>query len=254
MRGIFLDKGLKKVVYISIIIVSFVLVITLLFILALNFLSKDVYDLVILISIVFLLSIIFVYVLSLVIIASVYKVTKVNKNYARIANISLKVTRPLILMIAQVFRFDMENIRGFFISLNNTIVSSMELKYKSSEILVILPHCLQNFDCRIKVTGSIEYCKDCGKCTISEIKHICREFNVAVVIVTGGTAARNIVLKYRPKVIIAVACERDLLEGIIDVRILPILGIMNERPNGPCFNTFVNTAVLRRRLELIVEK
>ena len=44
----------------------------------------------------------------------------------------------------------------------------------------------------------------------------------------------------RPKAIVAVACERDLTSGIQDVFPLPVLGVLNERPFGPCFNTKVD--------------
>jgi len=58
-------------------------------------------------------------------------------------------------------------------------------------------------------------------------------------IATGGTIARRIVVQKRPKLILAVACERDLSSGIQDTYPLPVYGILNERPNGPCLDTLV---------------
>ena len=52
----------------------------------------------------------------------------------------------------------------------------------------------------------------------------------------------------RPKLIVAVACERDLSSGIQDTHPLPVFGVINERPNGPCLDTFVNI----RRLEAAI--
>ncbi len=46
-------------------------------------------------------------------------------------------------------------------------------------------------------------------------------------------------VEIKPEAIVAVACERDLSSGVIDTYPLPILGIVNERPFGPCFNTRV---------------
>ncbi len=57
---------------------------------------------------------------------------------------------------------------------------------------------------------------------------------------TGGTLARKIVLDARPEAIVAVACERDLSSGIVDTFPMPVMGISNERPFGPCFNTRVD--------------
>jgi hypothetical protein len=48
------------------------------------------------------------------------------------------------------------------------------------------------------------------------------------------------VMQARPKAIVAVACERDLTSGIQDVFPVPVLGVFNERPFGPCFNTRVD--------------
>ena len=59
-------------------------------------------------------------------------------------------------------------------------------------------------------------------------------------VATGGTLARQMVKEIRPKAIIAVACERDLTSGIQDVFPLPVIGVLNERPFGPCFNTRVD--------------
>ena len=46
------------------------------------------------------------------------------------------------------------------------------------------------------------------------------------------------------------ACYRDLSSGIQDTYPLPVFGVLNERPNGPCLDTNVSlkrleTALLR---------
>jgi hypothetical protein len=62
---------------------------------------------------------------------------------------------------------------------------------------------------------------------------------VHIAVATGGTIARRIVIEVRPDLIIAVACERDLTSGIQDTTPLPVYGIFNQRPFGPCLNTRV---------------
>jgi len=52
--------------------------------------------------------------------------------------------------------------------------------------------------------------------------------------------ARKIIVENRPKLVIAVACQRDLVSGIQEVFPIPTYGILNERPFGPCFNTTVD--------------
>ena len=54
--------------------------------------------------------------------------------------------------------------------------------------------------------------------------------------------ARRVIKTLRPQAVVAIACERDLTSGIQDVFPLPIIGIFNERPFGPCCNTRVDIA------------
>ena len=63
-------------------------------------------------------------------------------------------------------------------------------------------------------------------------------------IVNGGTLARKTVKELGPAAIVAVACEQDLFSGILDVRPLPTLGVLNIRPEGPCRNTRVDISQL----------
>ncbi|AKL95536.1 hypothetical protein CACET_c20890 [Clostridium aceticum] len=52
--------------------------------------------------------------------------------------------------------------------------------------------------------------------------------------------ARKTIVDLRPKAVIAIACERDLFSGLMDVKKIPILAIINKRPQGPCINTQVD--------------
>ena len=69
---------------------------------------------------------------------------------------------------------------------------------------------------------------------------------------TGGTLARQTVMKIRPKAVVAIACERDLASGIQDVYPIPSVGVLNLRPNGPCYNTHVDLEEFRRAIEEIL--
>jgi hypothetical protein len=62
------------------------------------------------------------------------------------------------------------------------------------------------------------------------------------------------VKKIRPKAVLAIACERDLTSGIQDVYPLPAVGVMNIRPNGPCYNTHVDINMVRSEIESMLIK
>ena len=46
----------------------------------------------------------------------------------------------------------------------------------------------------------------------------------------------------------AVACELDLTTGIQDTYPIPVIGILNGRPNGPCINTKVDIHQVRNAI------
>ena len=56
----------------------------------------------------------------------------------------------------------------------------------------------------------------------------------------------------RPRMIIAVACERDLTSGIQDSYPLPVFGILNQRPCGPCLDTLVSLAAVEGAVRLFL--
>jgi len=154
----------------------------------------------------------------------------------------IKFLLPVIELVGRLTGLDRDRIRQSFIAMNNSLVMSQRMKVKPDRILVLLPHCIQLSDCEIKVTGDIHKCVKCGRCSIRGLVEIGIKYAVDISVATGGTLARKVIVEKRPKLVLAVACERDLTSGIKDCYPLPVIGILNERPFGPCFNTFVDVA------------
>lgn len=143
-----------------------------------------------------------------------------------------------------------------FLRYNNriTLKRLKHRKLEARDILVLLPHCLQDYDCPIKITSKIDNCKRCGRCNIKIIVELKEAYGIHVNVATGGTLARKYIKDIRPKAVIAVACERDLLSGITDSFPLPVYGIFNERINGPCYNTFVSIEEVKKVLSLLLRE
>jgi hypothetical protein len=154
-----------------------------------------------------------------------------------------------IIAIGRLAGFDRDTMQQSFIAFNNQLVRAKKVRVKATETLILLPHCIQRFDCPIKITGAVEKCRRCGECDIEGVADLARQRGVAVAVATGGTVARRIVVEQRPRFIVAVACERDLTAGIRDAYPLPVIGILNVRPNGPCFNTRIVLAEVARVLD-----
>ena len=179
-----------------------------------------------------------------------------GKDFSKIKKIrviAIKVLYPLVILIGNLFKIDIDKIRSSFIEINNSLLSPLKNKFKRKDVLILLPHCLQYSDCNIKITNNIQNCKRCGKCKIKDILEIADKNNIDVGIATGGTMARKIVKDKKPKFIIAVACERDLASGIQDSYPLPVYGIPNNRPFGPCFNTDIDLKKLEFAINYFVK-
>lgn len=161
---------------------------------------------------------------------------------------------PLVVHIGRMLRIAQDNIQRSFIAVNNRLLANKTLQHAAGEILLLMPHCLQHDLCTYKITRDPANCRRCGRCQVPEILDLATEKGVELEIVTGGTLARQAVEKHRPRAIVAVACERDLSSGILDSYPLPVYGVVNERPQGPCFNTKVNMISLKETLDFILDK
>jgi hypothetical protein len=157
----------------------------------------------------------------------------------RLRGVTIKLLLPLMIILARVFGISKERVRNSFIKVNNELVLGEGKSYKPHEVLLLLPHCLQSSACSHRLTYDIHNCKRCGQCPVAGLLALSEAYGVHLAIATGGTIARRIVVRTRPKLILAVACERDLSSGIQDTYPLPVFGILNDRPNGPCLDTLV---------------
>lgn len=161
---------------------------------------------------------------------------------------------PLAVLIGKIFGIDREKILASFIAVNNFLVSSKNIFIRPEQVLILLPHCIQNSDCPHKITININNCKNCGKCRIGELKELAQKYGADIKVATGGTLARKFIKDARPRGIVAVACERDLSLGIQDAGALPIIGVLNCRPNGPCINTDVSLTEVEKGIKIICNK
>lgn len=140
-----------------------------------------------------------------------------------------------------------EAYQRLIINLNNKLVKREG--HKTKKILLLLSHCLQIDECTVRLTYNIYNCERCGRCEIKDLIQIADENHLNLFVATGGSLARRIVNEVKPEAVVAVACENELGSGISDTYPLPILGIPNERPFGPCFNTSVDLAKVKEAIE-----
>lgn len=146
----------------------------------------------------------------------------------------------LNLVFAQAFRLaasvgiSRDRVGHSFVLVSNAISRAMKPAGKSEKLLLLLPRCLE-------------------KETLQAINALKGRYPLDIHIVSGGELARKKVKELQPTAVIGVACERDLVSGIRDVgQKISVLGIPNQRPDGPCRNTRLDMAELIRAIEFYV--
>jgi hypothetical protein len=174
--------------------------------------------------------------------------------FKRLIRLAIEFLYPAALRIGSWFGIPKERIEASFIEVNNQLLLSQKIELQNNNLLILAPHCLQKADCPYKITVNIANCHRCGRCPINNLIKLSEKYKVSLAVVTGGTLARKIIKELKPKLVIAIACERDLTSGIQDMYPLPVLGILNERPYGPCFNTEVNLEKVESALKHFLER
>lgn len=136
---------------------------------------------------------------------------------------------PHVSRLASLFGISSDRLSHSFILLNNMLTGPPG---ENGMILVLLPRCLR-------------------KDLMDKLKVACELYpDVVYHIAPGGTVARKIIKKTGPRAIVAIACERDLLSGIVEISgRIPVIGIPNRRPEGPCRDTVIDLNELKAALD-----
>src|SRR5512143_2253301 len=89
-------------------------------------------------------------------------------------------------------------------------------KVSKGELLLLIPRCL-------------------SRAALDGVLSIAGRYDVPVFVATRGQLARRVIRERRPRAVLAVACERDMVSGLHDVAgKIPVLGLTMTLPAGPC--------------------
>ncbi len=161
---------------------------------------------------------------------------------------------PLMELMGRLGGISPTDVRGSFIKVNNELVGTDQRRYQPGEALILLPHCIQRATCDLRLSYDVDHCRRCGMCPIGGLLDLRDRYGIHLAVATGGSIARRIVVEKRPRFILAVACERDLSSGIQDTYPLPVYGLLNQRPHGPCYNTLVDPAEVEETLRRFIRE
>ncbi len=149
---------------------------------------------------------------------------------------SVNTLLPLSLNIAGRFGISKDKLSHSFIIASNAIIRALKPGKDTNRILVLLPRCLE-------------------KQYLQHIRSFEEKYEIKVSVVSGGSRARELICEIKPHAVIGVACERDLLSGIRDISPkVPVIGIANERPEGPCKATTVDIKEIEDSIRFLLNK
>jgi len=138
---------------------------------------------------------------------------------------------PLAWKLGQQLGISRDRLGNSFVKVSNALIRTHVKNVQPEKLLILLPRCMQ------------KQIRDC-------ITDFSKRMHIPVFIVPGGEMARQLIRENHPAAIIGVACERDLVSGIKDViDSIPVIGVPNIRPEGPCKNTVIDIHEFERAVQ-----
>ena len=120
------------------------------------------------------------------------------------------------------------------IDIYNTLAERRRRTVRTGELLVLIPRCL-------------------SKQALDGVLEVAGRYEVPVFVATRGQLARRVIRERRPRAVVAVACERDMMTGLRDVAgKLPVLGLTMQLPNGPCRDASIDLAQMEKWVQGLV--
>jgi len=103
------------------------------------------------------------------------------------------------------------------------------------ELLLLIPRCL-------------------SKSALDGVLALSGKYEVPVFVATRGQLARRVIKERRPRAVVAVACERDMVSGLHDVAgRVPVLGLTMTLPAGPCKDAGLDLVQLEEWVKVFVK-
>jgi hypothetical protein len=139
--------------------------------------------------------------------------------------------------------------KRMIISLNNRLTRLRSPHVRPDQRLLLAPRCLQQSDCPHNIGKNMDGCELCGRCNVKDLVELGRETGVCCYIAAGGREALAAVKNPAVQAVVAVACEKELFEGIVASIPKPVLAVYNRQTNGPCRNTRLDIHEVRTAVQ-----
>ena len=144
---------------------------------------------------------------------------------------------------------------GALVRLNNRVTRGRRVRTEPGRVLVLLARCLQSGECgRNLARDARAACARCGRCPIGPLLDLADRTGVRLLVAGGGRQALAAVRGAGIDAVVAVACERELVQGIFGVFPTPVVAVCNTRPLGDCHDTQVDVAAVEAAVRQLTTK
>ena len=127
-----------------------------------------------------------------------------------------------------------DRVENAAVKVYNELALRRAAKVASGELLLLIPRCL-------------------SRTTLDAVLGLAGRYGVPVFVATRGQLARRVIRERRPRAVVAVACERDMVSGLHDVAAkVPVLGLTMTLPAGPCKDAVLDLPRLELYLKAFV--
>jgi hypothetical protein len=127
-----------------------------------------------------------------------------------------------------------DRVENAAVKVYDALALARQRKVTGGELLLLIPRCL-------------------AKETLEGVLGIAGRYKIPVFVATRGQLARRVIKERRPRAVVAVACERDMVSGLHDVAgRVPVLGLTLTLPSGPCKDTRLDLARLEEWVKAYV--
>ena len=119
-----------------------------------------------------------------------------------------------------------DRVENAAVKVYDALALARKRKVNGGELLLLIPRCL-------------------AKETLEGVLGVAGRYKIPVFVATRGQLARRVIKERRPRAVVAVACERDMVSGLHDVAgKVPVLGLTLTLPSGPCKDTRLDLGLL----------
>lgn len=152
--------------------------------------------------------------------------------------------------LAWIVGIDDKRVDDVYVDLKNRLHEEKFKKVPKNERILVLPHCLRSKKCEAKRTDYGYSCAKCGRCSICNISNEAEKHGYSVFIVPGSSVISKIVKKEKPKAILGVACNKEIVPALMILEKYGIAAQAVPLIRDGCVNTIADCDSIFEKIQM----